>query len=194
MSEMLTIQERVAQQLVATIDAALPSFLAGEVSLGVMTSAERDEAIAVGTQRFDPRGLDVPWFVPVLLTGPADNEDESTGSGAGGFIDMAFSYRVQTQYGLAEGVDLVAEPARGAERMGARWVGFLIATLLADPFVIESGTGERLAHEVDLIGADTPRSKVDGQVYYAPEVDLVVMSEVMRNNPYRGAGNTEGLV
>lgn len=192
MAERLTIQERIAQQLQATIDAALPAFLAIEVSLGAVTAADRDAALVVGTQRFDPRGLDVPWFVPVLLTGPATVANEATGGG--GYLDYEFTYRVQTQYGLAEGVDLSAKPELGAERMGARWVGFFVETLMADPYVIETETGERLANEVELIGHDTPRSKVVDQVFYAPEVDLVVMSEVMRNSPYQGAGNTERSV
>lgn len=194
MAEKLTIQERIAQQFAASLDAALPDFLSNEVSLGVMTSSERSAALALGAQDFDPRGSDLPWYVPFVLTGPTEVEGESGGTGSGGYLDLSFSFRVQVHFGVAEGVDLSAQPARGAERMARRWMGFVIETLMADPQVIEGATSEPLAHEVELLGYDTPRSKTDGQVYYVPEVDLAVMSEVERNNPYRGAGNTERTV
>lgn len=192
MAEKLTIQERIAQQLMATLDAALPTFLTAEVGLSAMTAAERQVVIDTGTHRFDSRGLDLPWFVPLLVSGPGDVSDESVGDG--GYVTMEYGYKVQAHFGVVEGVDLSSEPARGSERMGTRWIGFLVETLLADSQVIETATAEPLAYEVDLVGVDLPRSKVDGQLIYAPEVEVVVMSEVERTNPYRGAGNTERTV
>jgi hypothetical protein len=192
MAEKLTIQERIAQQLRATIDVALPDFLTNEVALGAMTADDRAAVLALGTQDFDPRGMDLPWFVPVLVTGDAEVVGESTGQD--GYCDWEYPYLMQVEYGVPEGVDISASPARGAERMGRRWLGFFIATLLDDPYVTETATGEKLAHEVGPLGTALPKSKVDGQVLYAPELEIVVTSEIARSNPYLGAGTNERTV
>lgn len=194
MAEKLTIQERIAQQLVLTVDAALPDWLANEVTLGAVTASDRTRALEVLAQRFEPRGSDLPWFVPYVITGPGDVVGESTGMGNGGWYTMSYLYKFQVQFGSIEGVDISAatgNPARGVERMGSRWVGFFIEKLLADDKIVEGATGNPLATGIDLVGHDTPRSKVAGQVVYVPEVELEVSCEVKRNDPYVGAGAPE---
>ncbi len=179
MPEKLTIKRRIELQLIAIVGAALPGWMDEEITAGRASAEDKTRADAT---EFDLLGTDDSRFSMYLDGGEEEIEEGSQGTG--GTVGRTMQVLLATR---APSVSAGDEPANAAH---GRWLGRMEQAVMADPYLIEDGTGEPLSTEV--LVTDTLRGPLAEEM---PEQSSMIVIEVtyetLRGNPYQGPANTE---